>query len=57
MVSILAIELTLLWNNVADVYSMSSTGQLIAFVVGLGPLITTVYRVLKETAKTVSVNL
>jgi hypothetical protein len=53
MLSIVAIELTISWNHITNVYSMSSTGQLIAFVVGLGPLITTVYRVLKEKAVSV----
>jgi hypothetical protein len=54
IISILAIELTLLWNNIGGVYSISSTGQLIAFIVGLVPLITTIYGVLKETAEAVS---
>jgi hypothetical protein len=57
IISILAIELTLLWNNIEEVYSISSTGQLIAFVVGLGPLITTIYEVLKETAEAVGAKL
>ncbi|KAL5322948.1 hypothetical protein ACEPPN_007473 [Leptodophora sp. 'Broadleaf-Isolate-01'] len=52
ILSIVAIELTISWNHITNVYSMSSTGQLIAFVVGLGPLIMTVHGVLKEKALT-----
>ncbi len=32
---VLATEMTLAWNNVSGVYTLSSTGQLIPFVVGL----------------------
>jgi hypothetical protein len=37
--SISAVELTLAWNSVEEVYSVSSTGQIIALVVGLGVLV------------------
>lgn len=37
--SILAVELTLVWNSVTGVYNVRSTGQIIALVVGLGMLV------------------
>jgi hypothetical protein len=37
--SILAVELTLVWNSVEGVYNIKSTGQIIALVVGLGILV------------------
>jgi hypothetical protein len=33
--AVVAIELTLVWNHVSGVYSLTSTGQLIPFVIGL----------------------
>lgn len=33
--SILAIELTLRWNSVTDVYEVQSTGQLIPLIIGV----------------------
>ena len=32
---VLAVELTLYWNSINSVYNISSTGQLIPFIVGL----------------------
>lgn len=37
--SILAVELTLMWNSVKGVYNVQSTGQIIALVIGLGVLV------------------
>lgn len=37
--SVLAVELTLVWNSVKEVYTVKSTGQIIALVVGLGILV------------------
>ncbi|KAF7507039.1 hypothetical protein GJ744_010967 [Endocarpon pusillum] len=37
--SIIAVELTLVWNSVKGVYNVRSTGQIIALVVGLGILV------------------
>jgi ATP/ADP translocase len=33
--SLLAIELTLFWNGITDVYDIKSTGQLIPFITGI----------------------
>ena len=33
--AVVAIELTLAWNNIHDVYDLASTGQLIPFVIGI----------------------
>ncbi len=33
--AIVAIELTLVWNQVSDVYDLASTGQLIPFVIAI----------------------
>jgi hypothetical protein len=33
--SIIGIELTIAWNSVENMYDIRSTGQLVAFVVGL----------------------
>lgn len=37
--SVLAVELTLVWNHVEGVYTVKSTGQIIPFVAGLGILV------------------
>ena len=37
--SILAIELMLKWNNVSNVYTLKSTGQLIPFVISMAGLL------------------
>ena len=41
--SILAIELTLKWNNVSNVYTVNSTGQLIPFVIGVAGFLKVFY--------------
>jgi len=33
--SILAVELTIAWNNISGVYTLNSTGQLIPFIIGI----------------------
>ncbi|PMD59544.1 uncharacterized protein K444DRAFT_663646 [Hyaloscypha bicolor E] len=43
--SILAIELTLKWNNVSDVYTIKSTGQLIPFIIGIAGILKVWYDV------------
>ncbi|KAI4145255.1 MAG: hypothetical protein LQ340_006347 [Diploschistes diacapsis] len=35
---VLAVELTITWNNIADIYNISSTGQFIAFLTGAAGL-------------------
>ena len=37
--TVLAVELTLVWNHVEGVYTVKSTGQIIALVAGLGILV------------------
>ena len=41
--SVLAIELTLTWNDTQGIYNISSTGQLIPFIVGLAGLLKTLF--------------
>jgi hypothetical protein len=41
--SVVAIELTLIWNHAQGVYNISSTGQLIPFIVGLAGLLKTLF--------------
>ncbi|KAJ0418199.1 hypothetical protein BJY00DRAFT_287999 [Aspergillus carlsbadensis] len=45
--SIAGVELTLYWNTISGVYSVSSTGQLIPLIIGATSLVRTVYGVLK----------
>jgi hypothetical protein len=42
--SVIAIELTLLWNSVRDVYTIKTTGQLLPFVIGLVALAKCLYK-------------
>jgi hypothetical protein len=37
--SILAVELIIRWNNILDVYTIRSTGQIIPFIIGFGGLL------------------
>ena len=37
--SIVAVELTLVWNHMTEVYTVNSTGQVIPLIVGSGMLI------------------
>jgi threonine/homoserine efflux transporter RhtA len=41
--TIISIELTLIWNNIDDVHSISSTGQLIPFVTGVAGILKVFY--------------
>ncbi|KAJ9129444.1 hypothetical protein NKR19_g10370 [Coniochaeta hoffmannii] len=41
---VLAIEFTLYWNSVRDVYTINTTGQLLPFIIGLVGLIKCVYK-------------
>ena len=41
---VLAIEFTLSWNSVRDVYTINTTGQLLPFIIGLVGLIKCVYK-------------
>jgi hypothetical protein len=41
--SIMAIEFTLVWNNAEGIYIITSTGQLIPFIVGLAGLLKTLF--------------
>ena len=42
--SIIAIELTLVWNNVSGVYNVNSTGQVIPLIAGSGTLISVIWK-------------
>lgn len=46
--SILAVELTLKWNDITDVNTIKSTGQLIPFVIGVAGLAKVLYDVYTE---------
>lgn len=48
--TILAVELTLAWNNVRGVYDVQSTGQFIALFIGLVGLVRAVACALLEHA-------
>jgi hypothetical protein len=45
IITILAIELTLVWNEISGVYDIKTTGQLIPFVIGVLGLFKTLYLV------------
>lgn len=47
MWSILAIELTIRWNNISDMYALDSTGQYVPLAVGLGAFVRLLYGILK----------
>lgn len=51
MYTALAVELTLAWNNVTNVYILGSTGQLIPFVVGVLGLLQNLYLVTKQLSE------
>jgi hypothetical protein len=46
--SVVGIELTLYWNQVTDVYTIKSIGQLIPFIIGIEEIIRFTYRAYKE---------
>ncbi len=48
VVSVLAVELTLKWNNITGVHSLDSTSQLIPFLFGIGQLCFVVYEGFKN---------
>jgi hypothetical protein len=50
--TILGVELTLRWNSVLGVYSINSTAQLIAFVIGVVTLVFCLLRLAYEGRKT-----
>jgi hypothetical protein len=52
----LAVELTLAWNNVTDVYILASTGQLIPFVVGILGLLRNVHLIIVRRSERVGQN-
>jgi hypothetical protein len=53
VLSILSVELTLIWNSVTGVYEVRSTGQVIPLVGGSGLLINTIWKLIhKEKVKT-----
>jgi hypothetical protein len=53
VVSILSVELTLIWNSITAVYEVRSTGQVIPLIGGSGLLINTFWKLIhKEKVKT-----
>lgn len=46
--SILAVELTLKWNHVSDVYEVRSTGQLLPLIGGVVLLICTCWQICRD---------
>lgn len=51
---ILAVELTLRWNSVIGIYDISSTGQLIPFIIGLLSLLRVIHITIRSTHEEVS---
>lgn len=45
--SILAIELTIHWNNISDMYALDTTGQYVPLTIGLGGFVRLLYGLLK----------
>ncbi len=45
--SIIAIELTIHWNNISGMYALDSTGQYVPLAVGLGGFVLLLYGGLK----------
>jgi hypothetical protein len=52
--TMLAVELTLGWNNVTGVYILGSTGQLIPFVVGVLGLLRNIHLIIVRRSEQVS---
>lgn len=50
--AILAVELTLTWNHMSGVYNVSSTGQVIPLVAGLGIMTTVCWKLVKKFSGT-----
>jgi hypothetical protein len=50
----LAVELTIAWNNVTGVYVLGSTGQLIPFVVGVLGLLRNIHLIIVRRSEQVS---
>ena len=46
--SVLAVELTLEWNGVSGIYSVNSTSQVIPLVVGIGIIITVIWKLSRK---------
>jgi hypothetical protein len=55
--AILSIELTLVWNNISGVYNVTSTGQLIPFVIGVVGLLRLVHGLSVETSNRFATNI
>jgi hypothetical protein len=49
-----AIELTLIWNNIPGVYDLGSTGQLIPFVIGAFGLLNALHTIILQRMEHVS---
>ena len=47
--TVLAIELTLYWNSITDIYSVNSTGLFIAFIVRLGTLLSLLWKLSQKS--------
>lgn len=43
--AVVSIELTLAWNNIAEVYTIRTTGQLIPFTIGLTSFVTLIHKI------------
>lgn len=52
--STVAIELTLIWNGITDIYTVASTGMIIPFIAGICLLLNILYTLCKEKLVTVS---
>ncbi|CAF9941050.1 MAG: hypothetical protein HETSPECPRED_002856 [Heterodermia speciosa] len=51
ILSILAIELTLKWNKVRGVYSITSTGQYAPLIIGVGGVISVCWSLMRQESK------
>jgi hypothetical protein len=49
--SIIAVELTLSWNSIRDVYTINTTGQLIPFIIGLTGFARCIYKSIEDQVR------
>jgi len=50
--SVVGIELTLYWNGISDVYTISSIGQLIPFIIAVVELARFIFQLIKKVKPT-----
>jgi hypothetical protein len=55
--SIIAVELTLSWNAIRDVYTIDTTGQLIPFIIGLTGFVRCIYKSIEDHVRDTRIGL